>query len=79
MQIQLAAINVVVAQAGVEVRPQKEGEGVKMGKLIAIVLRNPVMPVNKVMRYQHLATSRTTNRLVEHLCLSLVKGESGEP
>ena len=54
MQIQLATIHVVVAQAGVEVRPQKEGEGVKIGKLIAIVSCNPV---NKVMRYQDLATS----------------------
>ena len=79
MQIQLAAIHMVVAQARVEVRPQKEREGVKIGKLIVIVLCNPVMPVNKVMRYQHLATSRTTNCLLKHLCLSLVKGESGEP
>ena len=79
MQIQLAAIHMVAAQAGVEVRPQKEREGIKIGKLIPIVLRNPVMPVNKVMCYQHLATSRTTSRLLKHLCLSLVKGESGEP
>ena len=78
MQIQLAAIHVVDAQARVEVRPQKEREGVKIGKLITIVLSNPVMPVNKVMHYQHLATSRTTS-LLKHLCLSLVKGESGEP
>ena len=47
----------VVAQAGVKVRPQKEREGVKIGKLIAFVLRNPVMPVNKMIRYQHLSTS----------------------
>ena len=58
---------------------EREREEVKIGKLIVIVLCNPVMPVNKVMRYQHLATSRTINRLLKHLCLSLVKGESGEP